>query len=130
MLYQPDRKNDYHQLLLGRDVAAVGAIPGATSRPANPGDYILLYATGLGNTSPAYPAGQVLITAYPISNLSQVSVSIGGQPASVLFAGMVYAGVFQVNIQVPANVPAGNQAVTVSIGGQASQQSVFLTFGQ
>jgi uncharacterized protein (TIGR03437 family) len=111
-------------------VAAVGAIPGVTSRPANPGDYILLYATGLGNTNPAYPVGQVLTTAYPIANPSQVSVLIGGQPAPVLFAGMVYAGVFQVNIQVPANVPAGDQAVILSIAGQPSQQNVFLTFGQ
>jgi uncharacterized protein (TIGR03437 family) len=111
-------------------VAAVGAIPGVTSRPANPGDYILLYATGLGNTNPAYPIGRVLTTAYPIANLAQVSVLIGGQPAPVLFAGMVYAGVFQVNIHVPANVPAGNQAVTLSIAGQPSQQNVFLTFGQ
>ena len=71
-------------------VGAVGAISGATSRPAQAGDYILLFATGLGQTNPPYPVGQVLIGAYPVPDLSKVSVLVGGKPAIVGFAGMTY----------------------------------------
>jgi uncharacterized protein (TIGR03437 family) len=110
-------------------VAAVGAIPGVTSRPAKAGDYILLFATGLGQTNPPYPVGQVLTAACPVPDLSKVSVLIGGQPALVHFAGMTYAGVFQVNIQVPNGIPAGDQPIVLGVAGQASLPTVYLTFG-
>jgi uncharacterized protein (TIGR03437 family) len=110
-------------------VAAVGALPGVTSRPAKAGDYILLFATGLGQTNPPYPAGQVLTAAYPVPDLSEVSVLIGGQPALVQFAGMTYAGLFQINIQVPNGVPAGDQPIVLGVAGQVSQPAVYLTFG-
>ena len=110
-------------------VAASGALPGVTTRPANSGDYILLYATGLGPTNPPYPTGQVLSTAYPVSDLSQVSVTIGGIASLVTYAGLTYPGVFQVNIQIPSGIPAGNQPIVLYLAGQASQPSVYLTFG-
>ena len=113
----------------GAYVGAVGAIPGVTSRPAQAGDYLLLFATGLGQTNPPYPVGQVLTTAYPVPDLSKVSVLIGGNPASVLFAGMTYSGLFQINIQVPNGTPAGDQAIVVAVGGQESLPAVYLTFG-
>jgi uncharacterized protein (TIGR03437 family) len=111
------------------NVAAAGALPGVTSRPAKAGDYILLFATGLGQTNPPYPVGQVLTTAYPVPDLSKVSVLIGGQPALVQFAGMTYAGVFQINIQVPNGIPAGDQPTVLGVAGQASPPAVYLTFG-
>jgi uncharacterized protein (TIGR03437 family) len=110
-------------------VAAVGALPGVTSRPAQAGDYILLFATGLGQTNPPYPVGQVLTAAYPVPDLSKVSVLIGGQPALVQFAGMTYAGLFQINIQAPNGVPAGNQPIVLTVGEQVSQSAVYLTLG-
>ena len=82
-------------------VAADGTLAGAVSRSATAGDYITLYGTGLGQTTPAYPVGQVISAAYPITDLSQVQVLFGTRPAKVLFAGMTFAGVFQINVQVP-----------------------------
>jgi len=110
-------------------VAASGALTGTTSRPANSGDYILLYATGLGQTNPPYPVGKVLSTAYPVPDLSQVSLTIGGQPALVTFAGLTYPGVFQINVQVPSGVPAGDLPIVLRLAGQTSQPGVYLTFG-
>jgi uncharacterized protein (TIGR03437 family) len=46
-------------------VGSPGVIPGAASTPAQPGDYIELYANGLGMTNPVYPVGQVLTQPYP-----------------------------------------------------------------
>jgi len=48
-----------------------------------------------------YPVGQVLTQPYPLADLSQVQVTVDNLPAVVQFAGMTFAGVFQVNIQVP-----------------------------
>jgi uncharacterized protein (TIGR03437 family) len=110
-------------------VAPSGALPGASSRPAQPGDSILLYATGLGQTNPAYPVGQVLTAAYPVPDLSKVSVLIGGKPALVQFAGMTYAGLFQINIQIPNGVPGGDQPIVLGVSGQASLPTVYLTLG-
>ena len=109
-------------------VAAVGALSGATSRPAAAGDYLTLYATGLGQTDPPYPAGQVLPWAYPIADLSQVQILFGGQPAKVLWAGMTFAGVFQINVQVPVGVASGEQPVVLTIGAQSSPQATVLPF--
>lgn len=109
-------------------VAAFGATPGDTGCQANAGDFLLLYATGLGPTNPPYLVGQVLDTAYPISDLSQVSVMIGGRPASVTYAGLPILGVFQINIQVPSGVTAGDQPIVLRVGDQTSQSDVYLTF--
>jgi uncharacterized protein (TIGR03437 family) len=113
----------------GAYVAASGAMPGVATRPARPGDNIVLFATGLGQTNPAYPAGQVLTTAYPIANLSQLSVLIGGQPATVQYAGMTFAGMFQINVQLPVGIPAGDQSIVMRVGTQSSQSGVYLTCG-
>jgi uncharacterized protein (TIGR03437 family) len=111
-------------------VAADGALAGVTSRPATAGDYITLYATGLGQTTPAYPVGQVISGAFPITDLSQVQVLFGARPARLLFAGMTFAGVFQINVQVPDGIATGEVPVVLKIGTQASAQTTVLPFRQ
>jgi uncharacterized protein (TIGR03437 family) len=54
-----------------------------------------------------------------------VIVTIGNVPATVSFAGLApgWVGLYQVNVQVPANAPAGNAVpVTLSVGGVAANQ--------
>jgi uncharacterized protein (TIGR03437 family) len=109
-------------------VAAEGAVPGGLSRPAKPGDFIQLYANGLGPTSPAHPVGQVLTGAYPISDLSRIRVHVGGVPAPVQFVGMTFAGVFQVYIQVPEGIRDGALPVVLQIDGLSTQENAVLTF--
>jgi uncharacterized protein (TIGR03437 family) len=51
------------------------------------------------------------------------SVTIGGFPAAVDFSGLApgFVGLYQVNAQIPANAPSGNEVpVVLSIGGVAS----------
>jgi uncharacterized protein (TIGR03437 family) len=109
-------------------VAEEGALPETASRPAKSGDFLQLYATGLGSTTPPYPAGQVLTTIYPIANPGQLSVSVGGLQAQVLFAGMTYAGVFQVNIRVPEGIPEGDLQVILRVGDWSTQTNALLSF--
>ncbi len=108
-------------------VAAAGALPGVTSRPATTGDLVVLYATGLGIPSPAPPTGQVLTTAYPI-DAARVRVTFAGVPATVQFVGQTFAGVFQINIQIPGGIGKGNVPIVLTIDGVASQNNAFLTF--
>jgi uncharacterized protein (TIGR03437 family) len=105
----------------GTIVAPIGAFPG--SHAAKPGDIVEWYLTGLGSTNPAITAGQLFSTAAPITNL--ISVQVGGVTASVLFAGLVTPGLYQVNLTVP-EVGDGNQAITLQVGTVASQNGAVL----
>jgi uncharacterized protein (TIGR03437 family) len=94
-------------------VAPVGLIPGYETRPARPGDVIQLYATGLGlNTNPRVASGRV--PEGPAELLDVVNVWVGGQPARVLWKGLVSPGLYQINLEVPA-APEGDQAVEIQV---------------
>jgi uncharacterized protein (TIGR03437 family) len=95
----------------------------ATSRPAQPGETLQIYATGFGPTTPAVPAGQLVGSAAPLSNLTQLHVTIGGVAATVEFAGIVAAGEYQINVTVP-QVPNGDQPILATIAGVSSQTGV------
>ena len=91
-----------------------------------------MYLTGEGETSPAGVTGKVTTTAAPPQPLTPapllpVSVTVGGQGAQYTFAGEApgfVSGVLQLNVVIPTNVAAGDQAIVVTIGGNPSQQGV------
>ena len=93
--------------------------------PAKPSETIVLYATGLGATTPAIPDGKLVTTALPLAALPQVT--IGGAPATVSFGGLVAAGLYQINVVVPATAADGDLAVTMQVGSQSSQAGAFIT---
>jgi len=108
-------------------VATAGALPGYASRPAAAGDFIELYATGCGLTNPVAPDGVVLTKAYPAVDLAAWEVTIAGKNASVLYAGLVSPGLWQVNVQIPAGLIGGDQPLVLLVNGAASQPNVMLT---
>jgi uncharacterized protein (TIGR03437 family) len=112
----------------GTIVAAAGALPGATTRPARAGDLVELYTNGLGATSTAVPPNEIPAQPLPVADLGRVRVTLGGRAAEVLFAGVTLAGAYQVNIRVPAGVAAGAQPLVLQVGS-ASAQEAFLTVG-
>jgi uncharacterized protein (TIGR03437 family) len=72
-------------------------------RPARPGDVIVLYATGLGETSPLSVDGMINFPPLPVP-VVPVSVLIGGHSVPPQFVAAAYglvAGITQVNVQVP-----------------------------
>jgi uncharacterized protein (TIGR03437 family) len=106
-------------------VAPAGAIAGATSAPANPGDVIVLYGVGFGPVNPSIPEGQI---AQQQNALPSFGISIGGAPATVLYAGLApnYVGLYQFNVVVPS-IAANNAApVTFQVGGTAGTQTLYL----
>lgn len=107
-------------------VAPAGALSGYNSRPAAAGDIIELYATGCGSTDPPVPDGVVLTSVYPAANLQAFTVTISGKPATVLFAGIVSPGLWQLNVQIPNGLVGGNQPLVLSVSGNASQPNVMI----
>jgi uncharacterized protein (TIGR03437 family) len=109
--------------------APVGAFPG--SQPALAGQYVSFYGTGLGavtepaqlidgEATPTRDAPFQPFTPIYFPTLQTATVTIGGMPATVQFAGLAPAmiGVYQVNVLIPANAPAGAAVpVQLSIGG-------------
>jgi len=97
------------------------------SHPAAAGDVLVIYCIGLVEVSPALTAGMPA----PLDHLSQtvnpVTVTIGGVPAPVAFAGLTpgFAGLYQVNAVVPKGVASGS-AVVVALG-EAGQVSAAVT---
>lgn len=107
--------------LLGK-TGLFASAPTATT-PAQPGETIVLYATGLGATSPEVVTGTVTSTVANLANAA--SVTIGGVTANVAFAGLVppFARLYQLNVTVPDAVPDGDQQVVVTVGGVSSLKS-------
>jgi uncharacterized protein (TIGR03437 family) len=108
--------------LLGR----AGLLPSLTTTPAAPGETIVVYATGLGATTPAQIPGQV--PAEPASLVTLPQVTIGGAAATVVSGGIVpgSAGLYRINVQVPSDAATGDLPVIVRVG-TASSVSTLLT---
>ncbi len=92
-------------------------------RPARSGDILLLYVTGMGPVDVPVRAGDPA-PSDPLARVAgQVRVTIKGREARLLFAGLApgFAGVYQVNVEVPAGVEADPSApLVVEVNGQAS----------
>jgi uncharacterized protein (TIGR03437 family) len=109
----------------GAIVNGTGAAePGYTTVPSvKPGDVIELFGTGFGPTNSPVAVGSVFSGAYPTNN--PVTVTVGGMPAQVLFAGLVGPGLYQINVVVP-NVAAGDHAVLATVLGASTQSGALL----
>jgi len=109
-------------------VGPAGFLPGVNCRGAAPGDIIAVYVTGLGtNTNPPTPAGRVVDSPAPM--VHPVAASVAGKAAAVDWAGLVGAGLYQVNLHVPA-APAGDAAIVITLDGVSSQGSVAIPIVQ
>jgi uncharacterized protein (TIGR03437 family) len=107
--------------------SAIDALTGTLTTTVTPNQILILYTTGEGDVTPtlatgATPAPVKDPTQYPTPRQA-VSVSIGGVPATVAFAGIPFGIVaeMQINITVPANAPTGPQPLIVTVGGVQSQ---------
>ena len=92
--------------------------------PAQSSEIVVLYAGGLGRTSPDIESGEVATVAMSILYASQLRILLNGSacPASsVLYAGIApdFVGLYQINLQLPANLPP-NPEIQIAIGTQLS----------
>ena len=110
----------------GSLVGPTNVLPGAT--PAKAGETIAIYGTGFGPTNPAVDG---LVVTTPANNATPPVVTIGTNPAAVVFSGLTGAGLNQINVTVPA-VPAGSTGVVdlpinAKAGSFATQTGLFVT---
>ncbi len=79
------------------------------SNPVHPEDYLTIFVTGLGRTSPAVKTGDPA-PSDPLA-IAQIvpTITLGGVELGIQFAGLVpgQVGVYQINAFVPAIVPRG-----------------------
>jgi len=92
------------------------------SNPAVPGQAIVLYCNGLGPVSNQPASGAPASSTQLSATTTMPVVTIGGQTVTPIFSGLSpgSVGLYQVNVTVPASLSAGNQPITISIGGQTS----------
>ena len=98
-----------------------------TVATASPGDIVSLFGTGFGPAEAAPSDGLVFTGAYALSN--QVTVSVGGASAEVLWAGLVGAGLNQINIRLPTSLSSGDQAVIATVAGVSSATTALIKIG-
>jgi len=96
--------------------------PNSVSTPAAPGSVIAIYGTGEGQTDP--PGVDGLLASDELRTPAlPIAVTIGGQPAQVLYAGSapgLVAGIFQVDALVPGGLNSGAAAPVILTVGDAS----------
>ena len=99
----------------------------SSTNPAPAGAALEIFATGAGVWTPAaqldVSLGAQAFTTQP------VSVTIGGQPAKVAYAGTIGGqsawSILQVNVTVPSGLGSGPQPIVLKIGANdSSQQNV------
>jgi uncharacterized protein (TIGR03437 family) len=97
----------------------------SASNPAARGSTVMLFATGEGETDRSVDG---LRAAAPFPRpLLPVRVTVGGEPAEVLYAGGapgLVAGVLQVNVRIPSGVAPGEAPVVLRVGSARSQSFV------
>jgi uncharacterized protein (TIGR03437 family) len=102
--------------------------PNSAENRAARGSVVVIYATGEGQTDPGGEDGRLSEAPFAKPVLP-VSVTIGGLPSELLFAGPApgFAGLLQVNARVPSEVgPGAAVPVTLAIGSETSQEGVTL----
>jgi uncharacterized protein (TIGR03437 family) len=93
---------------------------GSSLAQAAPGETLVLYGTGLGATNPAQIPGQ--IPTQPANLVRLLTATIGGAAATVVSGGIVpgSAGVYQLNVQIPADAANGDQPLVVELANATS----------
>ena len=130
-----------HQILVERDgaysvtdtILVTAAAPGAAAfpdgrviaqhadgslvdaaNPARPGETVVIYLVGMGQTSPAATTGQQVSGALR-SVLHAPMVNLDGASVTPDFAGLTpsFVGLYQINLPVPANARTGDLKLVI-----------------
>lgn len=101
-------------------------------QPLHPGDIAILYATGLGQTTPPIDYGRIPTAAAQLRNLADFDVLLDGarlERTNILYAGVApyFAGLYQVNIVVPDWI-AEFPEIRLSVKGQTSPAGIRAPF--
>jgi len=106
-----------------------GVVPGVNSRPARPGDIVVLYGIGFGPVLPAPDSGELVPALNTLTTPFQIFFET--TPATLQYWGLApqAIGLYQFNLVVP-NVPAGDAVpFSFNLGGDAGTQTLYIAVG-
>lgn len=111
--------------------------PNLAGSPAPAGGIVVIYFTGQGALDQVVATGAASPGAPPANVTAQVTATIGGQPASVVFAGMTpgAVGLAQANVVVPAAKPdgspltPGDYPLVLTVGGLSAGSAMISVGG-
>jgi len=114
----------------GSYVLPAGSIPGVNSRPARPGETVVIYGIGFGPVIPNISAGQIATEANQIS--APLRISFGQMTAQMPYFGLApsFVGLYQFNVVVPAVPDSDLVPLTFSLGGAAGAQTLYTAVHQ
>ncbi len=94
------------------------------STPAQPNETIVMYTVGFG-----LPATSLIDGSSTQSGALSTppSITIGGEPAAVLFAGVISPGLYQFNVVIPNGAANGDNAITATYGGLVTPPGDLIT---
>jgi uncharacterized protein (TIGR03437 family) len=106
-------------------IGPTGRLLGYPTVAAKAGDIVELYGTGFGPTNPAVPAGQAFFE--PALTTDLVTLSINGLSVTPSFAGLSGAGLYQINLTVPAGLGTGDVSLVATVGGTQTPRTVVIS---
>lgn len=103
------------------------------TKRARKGDYVVLYGTGAGaqfvnasNNQPLTVKDGEAASSSPLAATTTLpTATVGGKSATVYFSGLApgFVGLWQLNVQVPADAPSGASAeIVISFGGKTANR--------
>lgn len=92
------------------------------NRPAEAGEFISIYASGLGPVSPRTETGEAALGFLLSINERPVTALLDGRRLDAQFAGLApgFAGLWQVNVQLPADLTPGEYELALEVDGHRS----------
>jgi uncharacterized protein (TIGR03437 family) len=93
--------------------------------PARPGQTISLWATGLGPTTPPTADGVIPIPGRAVVNTLALFLAGTAVPIqAAVISG--FPAAYQINLTIPNDVPEGDVALSMTVGGVPSPEGVYL----
>jgi uncharacterized protein (TIGR03437 family) len=106
-------------------VGPTGTSLGYSTVAAKAGDILELYGVGFGSTTPAVLAGQACSGGAPTS--SPVQLSINNVTVTTSFTGITSAGLYQINLTLPAGLGTCDVPLVATAGGEQTPSTVVLS---
>ncbi|MCX6623113.1 MAG: hypothetical protein NTY38_19005, partial [Acidobacteria bacterium] len=102
-----------------------GAVEGTESRPARPGETIVLYGAGFGTVTPLAGNGEVVQQDNTLN--SPLEIFFGDAPAAVTSQGLVpgKVGIYRFEVVVPTIESSNAVPVTFKLNGVSGKQALF-----